>query len=200
MTLDWSVGLYAYLGIGGALLASVLIHHLLTRKKRSAWVRAAMEAVEPERKTLRYKVLSDLAAPALAGVFIWALWPVALIMVAKGKFDELQSEKVIRSRKAAAQRPVVELEDLIERTTIEQVETQEIISDPLGAVPPAPFGHLFAAWIKFRSQLLPNDEIWKFNSRTQTDWGKEEHTSGYAAIRGSKIVAHFVARKGSRPR
>jgi hypothetical protein len=197
MTIDWALVVTSYFLVGAALLIGLLLHHRLTRVRRSDWVRVAMEAVEPERRTLGYKVRADLAAPALGGVFVWAFWPVALALMAKWKLDEVREQRGTNGlRLGGAERPEVEPEDLLQRTTIEEIEQREIVQDPLGAVPALPFGHLSAGWIRFRSHLEPGDEIWAFRAVRSDDWGGEEQLSGYAAVRLGKVVGHFVARRG----
>ncbi len=197
MTIDWALVLISYLLVGAALLGGLLIHHRLTRVRRSAWVRAAMKAIEPERRTFGYKVFADLAAPALGGVFVWAFWPVALAFMAKWKLDEVREQRGTNGlRLGGAERPEVEPEDLLQPKTIEEIEQREIVQDPLGAVPALPFGHLAAGWISFRSQLEPGDEIWSFCAVKPEYWGREEQLSGYAAVRLGEVVGHFVARRG----
>lgn len=201
MTIDWALVLTSYLLVGAALLIGLLIHHRLTRVPRSDWVRAAMEAMEPERRALGYKVRADLAAPALAGVFVWAFWPMALAMMAKWKLDEVREGRCTSgSGRRGAERPEVEPKDLLQPATIEEIEQREIVQDPLGAVPAVPFGHLAAGWIRFRSQLEPEDEIWAFRAVRSDDWGGEEQLSGFAAVRRGEIMGHFVARKEGSPR
>jgi hypothetical protein len=201
MTIHWALVLTSYLLVGAALLIGLLIHHRLTRVLRSDWVRAAMEAVEPERRTLGYKVRAELAAPALASVFVWAFWPVALALMAKWKLDEIREQRRANgSGQGVAERPEVEPEDLLKPTTIEDIEQREIVQDPLGAVPAVPFGHLAPRWISFRSQLQPGDEIWSFRAVRSDDWGGQEQSSGYAAVRLGDIVGHFVARRKRPPR
>ena len=89
----------------------------------------------------------------------------------------------------------VELSDLIERISIQAIESRETVHDPLRAVPAVPFGHMGASWIAFRSKLLPEDEIWSFEARRSDDWGFQEQTRGYAAVRNGLIVAHFINRR-----
>jgi hypothetical protein len=201
MTIDWALVVTSYFLVGAALLIGLLLHHRLTRVRRSAWVRAAMEAAEPERKTFGYKVRADLAAPALAGVFVWVVWPVALAMMAKWKSEEVREDRrTSGSGRGGAERPEVEPQDLLQPTTIEEIEQQAIVQDPLGAAPALPFGHLAAGWIRFRSRLQPGDEIWSFRAVRSDDWGGQEQSSGYAAVRLGEIAGHFVARRERPPR
>jgi hypothetical protein len=201
MTIDWALVITSYLLVGGVLLIGLLLHHRLTRVRRSAWVRAATEAIEPERRTFGYKVRADLAAPALAGVFVWAFWPVALALMAKWKLDEVREQRRTNGLgQGGAERPEVEPEDLLQPTTIGEIEQREIVQDPLGAAPALPFGHLSAGWIRFCSQLEPGDEVWSFRAVRSDDWGGHEQSSGYAAVRLGEIAGHFVARRGRTPR
>jgi hypothetical protein len=196
MTIDWALVITSYFLAGAALLIGLLLHHRLTRVRRSDWVRAAMEATEPERRTLGYKARADLAAPALAGVFVWAFWPVALALMAKWKSEAVREDRrTSGSGRGGAERPEVGPEDLLQPATIGEIEQREIVQDPLGAVPAVPFGHLAAGWISFRSQLEPGDEIWSFRAVRPNDWGGKEQLSGYAAVRLGEIVGHFLARR-----
>jgi hypothetical protein len=201
MTIDWALVITSYFLAGAALLIGLLLHHRLTQVRRSDWVRAAMEAVEPERKTFRYTFCAELAAPTLTGVFVLAFWPVALALMTKWKLEEVrEDQRTSGLGRGGAERPEVEPQDLLQPTTIEEIEQREVVRDPLGAVPAVPFGHLSAGWIRFRSQLEPGDEIWAFRAVRSDDWGGEEQLSGYAAARLGEIAGYFVARRERPPR
>ena len=66
MSADWTMALVIYLGVGGLILAVIYVHHRLTTTERSDWVNAALRASDPERHTLRYRILADAVAPTLA--------------------------------------------------------------------------------------------------------------------------------------
>ena len=196
MSSDWKIALSAYLVIGSLILLAILVHHRLTTTRKSNWVKAALAASDPQRQTLRYRVLSDFAAPALASLFIWALWPFALFLVVKWKQEAQREERNLREeREAKENQAAVEMSELIERISIKAIESSETVHDPLRAAPAVPFGHMGASWIAFRSKLLPEDEIWSFEAMRSDDWGFQEQTRGYAAVRNGQIVAHFIKRR-----
>ncbi len=196
MSADWKVALSVYLVVGSLILLVILVHHRLTTTRKSNWVKAALAASDPQRQTLRYRALSDFAAPAFASLFIWALWPIALVMVAKWRREAQREERHLQEeREARENQAAVEMSELLERVSIETIEAQETVHDPLNAAPAVPFGHMGASWIAFRSKLTPEDEIWRYEAIRSGDWGCQEQTSGYAAVRGQEIVAHFVARR-----
>jgi hypothetical protein len=196
MIADWKLALSVYLVIGSFILLVIFVHHRLTATRKSSWVKAALAASDPHRQTLRYRALSEFAAPALASLFIWALWPIALAMVVKWKREAQREERNLREeREAKENQAAVEKGDLCERVSIETIETRETVHDPLRAAPAVPFGHMGASWIAFRSKLLPEDEVWSFEAMRSDDWGFQEQTSGYAAVRTGEIVAHLITRR-----
>lgn len=196
MSADWTLALAGYLVVGGLVLMVIYVRHRLTTTKQSGWVNAALRASDPERRTLRYRIMTDAVAPTLAALFIWALWPAALAMAAKWKLDAKREEDRSREeRDARLSQPAVEKSELIERFSIEAIEAREIVKDPMNAAPALPFGHLGASWAVFRSKLMPQDEIWSFGSVRSDQWGTQKHTAGYAAVRNGVIVAHFISRR-----
>jgi hypothetical protein len=196
MSADWKIALSVYLVVGSLILLVILVHHRLTTTRKSNWVKAALAASDPQRQTLRYRVLSDFAAPAFASLFIWALWPIALGMVAKWKREAQREERNLKEqREAKENQATVEMSELIERISIQAIESRETVHDPLRAAPAVPFGHMGASWIAFRSKLMPEDEVWSFEAMRSDDWGFQEQTRGYAAVRNGQIVAHFIKRR-----
>lgn len=196
MSADWKIALSVYLVVGSLILLVILVHHRLTTTRKSNWVKAALAASDPRRQTLRYRALSDFAAPAFASLFIWALWPIALAMVVKWKREAQREERNLKEeREAKENQAAVELSDLIERISIQAIESRETVHDPLRAAPAVPFGHMGASWIAFRSKLMPEDEVWSFEAMRSDDWGFQEQSRGYAAVRDGQIVAHFIKRR-----
>lgn len=82
--------------------------------------------------------------------------------------------------------------NLVALTTVEEVEAWERIVDPLGAVPPLPFGHLNSVWGSLKAAMQPGDELWSFAStrdETKHIWAG---VRGYAIRRDGRIVAEIV--------
>ena len=176
-----------YLGIGVVLLAAMLIAHALKKKDESPFLQDMLDAALPERKTLRYRILNNLVAPALAGIFVLAAWPVAMLLLIK----ELLQDRIAAA--AAEEREfAVRQGELLERMTIPEIEQREKVIDPLGAVPDLPFGHLHAAWALFLQEIGPDDALWSFTSTWTADWGHKELRSGYVLVRGNVPGPYFL--------
>lgn len=179
--------LYWYLGIGTAVLAVVYGAHHLTKEKDSDSLRDLLEAVNPDRKKLSYRILNNIVAPALAAILVVAVWPVAVYMNAKETFQKKESFVSPEEREFA-----VESEHLLERLTVQQVERREVVADPLKAVPDLPFGHLNTAWLEFLHGNADQAELWSFSAQLQTTWGRKELRCGYAVVRDGAPGDHFL--------
>ena len=179
----------AYLAVGAVTLGVVLVAHRLTRPPQSDLVQAVLESLDPARSTLRHKLMYKVVAPALAGVLILVAWPGAVFI----KVREMLAGRADESGNKPA--PVVfcvSREDLVCEMTVDEIEAAEAVSDPLGAVPPLPFGHLNAAWSRFRSGLAQSDTIWRFASVWEGDWGRPEIREGYVIARGDDLGPYLL--------
>ena len=133
------------------------------------------------------RIFGAAAALVIAGLLVIAAWPVALGFVAKGSLSEAR-EKKRRAEKAFR----IKTEDLVTQLSVAELEQLERVTDPLGAVPDVPFGHLHPAWKKFRDELSPNDELWSFATTWAADWGGQQRTTGYVAINNGRIGTAFI--------
>ena len=122
--------LYWYMGVGIAVLAVVYGAHRLTKEKESESLRELLEAVNPDRKKLSYRILNNVVAPILAAILVVAVWPVAVYMKAKEMFKKKDDAEVEEEREFA-----VERQHLLERLTVQEVEKREVVTDPLRAAP-----------------------------------------------------------------
>lgn len=146
--------LVAYLALGAVTLAITLISDRRANPPQSDFVREMLEAVDPERATLRYKLMHRLVVPALAGILMLVAWPVAVFI----KVRELANPKTAETE-PEPEAFCVTREHLLRQTSVEEIEAIEaieMVSDPLGAVPPFPFGHLNGPWSRFKSGLDPD--------------------------------------------
>ena len=82
--------------------------------------------------------------------------------------------------------------DLREQLLVEEIEERERVSDPQGAVPELPFGHLHPAWLAFLEQRGAADALWSFSTHWTTPWGREELREGYVIVREGAIGPHFL--------
>jgi len=179
--------LYWYLGIGVAVLAVVFGAHQLTKKDEPESLRDLLDAVNPDRKKLSYRILNNVVAPVLAAVAVVVVWPAALYMKGKEIFGKKSESALDKEREFAVQRA-----HLQERLTVMQIEAREVVADPLGAVSDLPFGHLNAAWKTFVEEVGADDELWSFTAPWQTKWGRKEIRTGYVVVRGGVPASHFL--------
>lgn len=67
---------------------------------------------------------------------------------------------------------------------------REIVSDPLGAAPRLPFGHLNSAWETSSNRFRTRINCGRFRPWT-SDWGRNEVRDGYVVLRGD-APPHFL--------
>lgn len=178
--------LYWYLGVGTAVFAIIYGAHL-TKERHSESRLDLLEAVNPNRKRLSYRILNNVVTPALATTLVVALWPVASYMKVKEMFQRKAGSVIEEEREFAVERQYLQ-----ERLTVQEVERREVVTDPLKAVPELPFGHLNMAWQEFLDSHATGGELWSFSARWQTAWGNKELRSGYVVVHDGKPGAHFL--------
>jgi len=80
-------------------------------------------------------------------------------------------------------------------------ELASYVIDPLGTVPPVPFGHLNQGWVNFLADMTDDrDEMWSFYIPKGGKVGKYQfettsETRGYAKVRDGKILAEFITER-----
>ena len=82
--------------------------------------------------------------------------------------------------------------DLVSQFSLDAIEAQERVVDPLKAVPDIPFGHLNGSWQRFLENTVANDAIWKFAAPRQSIDGYQEIRKGYAILRNGEIGLFFL--------
>jgi hypothetical protein len=179
--------LVAYLALGAVVLAVALISDRRANPPRSDFAREMLEAIDPERATLRYKLMDRLVVPALAGILMLVGWPVAVFI----KVRELSAPKPTEAEPEPTGFCVTR-EHLLREMSIEEIEATEMVSDPLGAIPPLPFGHLNDPWSRFKSGLAADDTVWHFSAPWNEGWGRAELREGYVIVRTDGVGPHFV--------
>lgn len=179
--------LYAYLAMGSVVCVAVLVSHLRADSTRLYKRSAFLDALHPERKTRRYRILTQQVAPVLTGIALVLVWPIGVFM----KVKDL-AERRAQAKREKASVFTVKRRDLQQRMSAAEIELLEFVQDPLGATPNLPFGHAHTAWKKFLEKLAPSDELWRFSSEWTPPWGPKEHRCGYAISRNKKITAYFM--------
>jgi hypothetical protein len=120
-------------------------------------------------------------------------WPGFVIYYFKHKKDE-------EANKAWQALPDFDCapEYLVAQVNPIDAEIASYVIDPLGSVPPIPFGHLNQGWVNFLANMTDDaDEMWSFYIPKGGKVGKYQfestsETRGYARVRDGKILAEFI--------
>jgi hypothetical protein len=135
--------------------------------------------------------------PLWVWIFFIAVWPVLLYgftktrLAAKSEPTTTSGEDSLSWLEEQAHECTLTPEDLRERLTVGEIETREMIIDPLSAVPDLPFGHLNVVWRRFLDDHVESDELWSFSTLGESG----ELRKGYAKVRDGKPISHFVANR-----
>lgn len=115
---------------------------------------------------------------------ITALWPLIALLLAA----EICWPRPKREPKTPF---AVQLADLVTRLDLDEIERRERVTDPLGAVPDLPFGHLHPAWQAFLARRSPDQAIWSFDA-VDREWGTAWRLTGYVLVGDAGIGEHFT--------
>lgn len=125
--------------------------------------------------------------PIVCYSFALLLWPVLIVWRIKETFFPHETIAVPQGETFSVKR-----EHLLRQMSIAEVECAAIVSDPLYAVPNLPFGHLNAAWLRFKKNLGSEDTLWAFAACHTDEWGSKEYKEGYAIVTTDGIGPHFL--------
>lgn len=178
---------YGYLVIGVVVLAAVFAAHRLTRAGQPDSLQGVLDALNPDRAKLSFRVLNDFLAPAIVAAAVIACWPFVIYMKARQIFANKSGAATEKDPEFAVKR-----EHLLERLTVPDIEAREVVEDPLGAVPPRPFGHLNETWVRFAEGVGAEDEIWSFTVHWQGRWVGKEIRAGYVVVQGGTPASYFL--------
>lgn len=143
--------------------------------------------------TRRWRMVERCIVMPLAAVAVVVAWPLALWLLFN---DRIQSRRVAsRSTGSGKIAFMPTHEHLIERMTREAIEARERVTDPLGAVPEVPFGHLNLLWQAFTDGIEAGDELWRFEARIVSDWESVAVHRGYARLRNGQVLRYMTKEK-----
>lgn len=181
--------LFAYIGFGFLVLFCILIQNFLQKKQVSEWSKLCEQiSLSQESYTMRF--LEKILFPIITGFFVVVVWPVVIIFALN--YLRPQKNKEMHYDFLKPKQFTVELENLIERMAIEEIEELEKIVDPENAVPGKPFGHFYPQWSRLMNAILPSDEIWSFEACWDEYSNIKEIRTGYALLREGKIIDYHV--------
>lgn len=181
--------LYWYLGIGTVFLAVIFISHQLRKSPADDRLNELLLAADPRRDRWWWKPLNNVVVPILAAIMILAVWPIAIYWKTKEMIDARNVKEAEPPKEFAVAR-----DHLLKRWSVGEIETAEIVNDPLGAAPRRPFGHLNSAWETFKQSIQDGDELWSFSAPWTSDWGRNEVRDGHVVLRGEATGPHFLTR------
>jgi len=181
---------FLYLVLGALTLMITVASHLwqhrhdLPQGQILTWL---MEERHPERRRLWYRIRAWVIAPVLVVLSIVLLWPVVWWM---------QCAELVKDRRAARKREEavfkVKAQHLLERLTVEEIESREMVYDPLSAVPELPFGHLHDVWTQLKAAMQTKDELWSFAATWPGDDDTPELRKGYVLWHRRKPLGHIL--------
>jgi hypothetical protein len=181
--------LYAalYLGAGVITLAVVIAANWPPRRRDPESLTSILEKMQPGTESLWYRFRAKLLAPVLACMAMVLLWPLVPLM----KLQEWWNQRR-NARRSDRDQFRIERKHLVEQLTLEEVEQREVVSDPLGAVPSLPFGHLHPIWAQIRADLKPRDQLWSFSGVWPGRSFNDESREGYVVRRWGRSRQRIV--------
>jgi len=102
-------------------------------------------------------------------------------------FDPLQKAAGLKADEA---KPFV----LGSRRDLADVEIEETVHDPLAAAPELPFGHLNAAWRRFKDEIPGGAKLWSYSASWagwKYGWDTETRRHGYVAVEDGRLGPFF---------
>ncbi len=195
-----AVAAVTYLALGVICLAQVLYRRwrsgLLGRSSRM------LEGLDPRRRAPGYRFRAAVLAPLLTAIGVVLAWPVAVWIDARAAWAQRRSRIAAQAELASIRHPArgVRQAHLRERLSRPEIEAREIVLDPLGAAPVAPFGLLNRQWTSFVAFERPGDTWWSFervgrlppHNDQYPDAGRHGRMRGYTIVRRGRPVASFI--------
>jgi hypothetical protein len=132
-------------------------------------------------------------APVVELTFLLLAWPLLCVSLINNKFFPAKPINYQDPEPFAVCQA-----DLIEQIPIVDIEKQNMVDDPLGAVPQLPFGHLHSAWQNFTELVGHDGVIWRFSADYEYEMGHYSLYNGYVIVRPEGIGQYFPTSIGFR--
>lgn len=176
-----------YLAIGAIIAVAVFLHHQLRNPRDEDRIRDKIDSMNPDSKKWWWRPMNKVLIPSLAVASVILIWPIAIYWKIKNSIDARQ-DKIREEARVFS----VNQQHVLKMLPVEEVESSEIVHDPLGAVPPIPFGHLNAAWKNYKKQIQNGDQLWSFRATWTTEWGAKELWEGYVIEHNNDFGPYFL--------
>ena len=182
----------AYLALS-FLVSLWLWRYFKKETKQSPFVLDAMNALHPPRPPRRFESVREALVMITAVSANTVIWPIFVGFIMRRKWLAQTATPTVEST------PLRERHEdlaeargyLSERLSVAEIEAREMIKDPLSAVPSVPFGHLYVAWLAFKSRHVEADGFWAFSIEREFVDGNY-HLAGYAVLDGTKVIDEFL--------
>jgi len=181
------VYLIGYISIGALVTLVILVSHQLTKKPSSELESLILDGIHHDRNKWASKLLDVIVVPILGASLAIIAWPVVIYWKIKEVISSGNPDAVMEPKEFS-----VSQDYLLTKTSIEVIECEEIVQDPLGAVSDLPFGHLHHAWLKFKENLQSGDDIWTFSAQWESEWGCQERLAGYVIVTDDRPNDYFL--------
>lgn len=165
----------------------MMAFHQLTKEDEDNWFEDMLANLDPKRKSRWFRFLNNIFFPMLVSALILPFWPLLVLLKVKQIICGEPDSRSLDEPEFSVTR-----EDLQLQLSLQEIEQQEIVFDPLGAVPNVPFGHLNAAWKEFCERMNPHDHLWSFTAHRTSTWGSKEIRQGYVIVCGEDIGPNFL--------
>lgn len=158
--------LIAFESLGGAARISLAAYTLISLGVALffGWRSFKEETCQSSRLDTRQKIRLVLEAIVMA-VFSLIFWPMLLFLVLIMEFSPASVPSFLKpdpTRRGEVPEFKILPDHLSECVEVDMLEVAHRISDPLGAVPELPFGHLHARWLLLRMHLDTGRSLRRF--------------------------------------
>lgn len=181
------LSLYITPGLGYSIFHLVKLY----RDRPSEFARDLLATIRKKKRFVDY--LADIFVYSIAIICISLAWPAfAIWAYFKGKSDA--AWEIERNKPDFNCLP----EHLVCEVNPVDAEIAGYVIDPLGTVPPLPFGHLNKGWGNFLAEMTDmRDEMWSFFIPKGGEHGKYRFPAssdirGYARVRNGEILGEFI--------
>ena len=189
---SWLDYFFLYIVPGVVIAACLLIN--AWRERPSEFARGLMKVIGKEVSLVDQ--LKEVAVYCLALTCVLLGWPGFVVWFFKHKKDEAanQAWQALPDFECAPEYLITEVNPI-------DAEIASYIVDPLGTVPPLPFGHLNKGWANFLSDMTDErDKMWSFYIPKGSKTGKYQFECssdirGYAKVREGKVLAEFITER-----
>ena len=179
-----------YLAVGLLILIGCAVQFWRSGELSLAKVADVLRTADLRDRSWREDFCEEIATPVLVSLLLILIWPAMIVMVIKEYISDRRTERTIEREEFH-----VLSDHLGKAISIDEIEAAEVVSDPLGGVPPCPFGHLNSAWANFKASLLEGDQLWSFSAPWAGPWGEREIREGYVVVRGNAVGPWLMTRR-----